>query len=128
MEDIAEVKHDEDKLQKATAAFLDRLGWLAFHVPNERRNKAEAVKLSTRGVMSGVSDWIILEPWAEDDMRYGFGVVIELKSATGRPTQAQLGFMEAAEHRGMRAFVVRSLDEFKDAIRCVRPLNGRRVK
>lgn len=112
----------EDQFQRSTARLLRHLGWLALHVPNERANRGEAIKLSGLGVLPGVSDWLILEPWEE-----GFGVAVELKTSAGRTSAAQKRFLAAAEARGMLCAVCRSMDEFKALLGRVRPLNGRRM-
>ena len=105
----------ERQLQEQTARLMQHLGWLAWHTPNEG-----AQRLVRYGVLSGVSDWVILEP-----TEHGFGLVVELKVGRGRTTIEQNRFLSQCEARGMRTAVVRSYDEFLTAIRCVRPLNGR---
>ena len=112
----------EKQLQEQTARLMSHLGWLAWHTPNEG-----AQRLVRYGVLSGVSDWVILEPWEEPDVESGFGLAIELKVGKGRVTPEQTRFLAQCEARGMRTAVVRSYDEFVAALRYVRPLNGRRI-
>jgi hypothetical protein len=108
----------ESNLQQSAAAYLDACGWLWFHCPNENHHR------NTRlGVKAGVSDIIILE--ATDQ---GFGVAIELKSASGRVSPAQQRFLEACEARGMVVGVCRTMDEIIAILRRVRPANKRGLR
>ena len=113
---------NEDQFQKESAKLIRKLGWLAWHTPNERKNEKERVKLAALGVLTGVSDWFIAEPWEE-----GWGICIELKMPSNGPTAAQDRFLEQAKARGCLTAVCRSWDEFREVLRKVRPANGRRM-
>ena len=116
----------ERDLQRATARLIKSLGWLAWHTPNERKSKLKTIELKRQGVLAGVSDWIIAEHY-EDGDRSGFGIAIELKTPKGRVSQTQRLFLEQLAARGCLTATCRSLDEFRDVLRKVRPRNGRRV-
>ena len=69
---------------------------LMYHVPNEgKRSKATGAKLRRMGLRPGVSD--ICLPVA----RGGFhGLYIELKAVGGKPTPAQLRFLDGVSREG----------------------------
>jgi len=117
----------EAALQKKTADLLRRLGWLAWHTPNgEKRDKATAEKLKAMGVMPGVVDWLIAEPW-EKDGQTGFMLAIELKWGKGKPTADQERFLSQVSKRGFLTAVCWTMDEFVATLRHIRPRNGRRI-
>jgi hypothetical protein len=84
------------------------------------------MRMATAGVLPGVPDWIIAEPWVIGD-RAGSMVGIELKSARGRLTDGQREFLRGAEARGWLVATVRTMDEFIAVARHVRPMNGRTI-
>lgn len=65
--------------------------------------------LKSTGMMSGVSDLIILQP--------GQVLFIEVKTPTGRQSKEQERFESMVSRLGFSYFVVRSLEEFQEAIR-----------
>lgn len=117
----------ENAFQNASAELFRRLGWLAWHTPNERKDKMSSLHMSRAGVMPGVSDWFVCERW-EKDGESGFGVFIELKTAKGRVSQAQERFLSQVQARGCLGVVVRSWEELLEAIKLVKPANGRTMR
>ncbi len=111
----------ENQLQEQTAQLIRHLGWLGWHTPNENSQR-----LSRAGVLPGVSDWFIAEPW-ELDGRRGFGMAIELKVGANTTSPAQDRFLAQASARGVLTAVCRSYDEFVSVLRAARPANGRRM-
>lgn len=58
-----------------------------FHVPNERSNRIQRMRLAAEGVLPGVSDYIL----AQGRGGY-FGMYLELKAPKGKVTPAQRAF------------------------------------
>ena len=89
-----------------------RFAPLLFAVPNGgRRGKIEARIMKAEGVVSGVADMILLVP------RGGFAsLCIEFKSDKGRQSTMQKAWQQAAEEAGNKYIVVRSIEEFIDAV------------
>lgn len=85
---------------------------LFFAVPNGGgRNKREAGILKAEGVTAGVADAILLKPSG------GFAsLCVEFKTKDGYQRATQKEWQKAAEEAGNKYIVVRSFDEFKDAI------------
>jgi hypothetical protein len=78
-------------------------------VPNGGlRNKREAVKLKATGLVSGVSDLIVVKP---DEV-----VFVEVKTDTGVQSENQKKFQQKVEAMGYRYLLIRSLNEFKEKI------------
>lgn len=77
-------------------------------VPNGgRRDAVTGAKLKAEGVVAGVSDLLLLVP------RHGFhGLCIEMKTATGRQSEAQRRWQGQVERQGYRYVIVRSAHEF----------------
>jgi len=85
---------------------------ISFHVRNEgirgtkEQRKAYGAKYKRMGVLSGVSDIVILEPRGKFH-----GLLIELKAPKGRLTQTQKDFLNKAENKGYDVAVCWSFDE-----------------
>jgi len=99
----------EDRLQISAMRYI-RMQYpdaISFHVANERATSPmRGAKLKQMGVLSGVSDCIILEP------RGNFhGLLIELKAPKGRLTENQKNFLNKAEIKGYDVAVCWSFDE-----------------
>jgi hypothetical protein len=78
---------------------------LIFSVPNEGKNpKEQACKIAT-GLMSGVSDLIVIN---ETGVHF-----IEVKDAKGTQKPKQIEFQYAIEQLGFNYHLVRSLEQFK---------------
>lgn len=84
---------------------------MVFSVPNGgTRNVLEATRMKASGVLSGVSDLIVVLPRKV--------LFVELKLATGRQSKSQIEFESRVTKLGHPYFVIRSLEEFKELIRC----------
>ncbi len=123
---------EEDKLQCDVAELLtDILDWRWNHCPNEgRRNPRTGALLKKKGMKRGVPDVMIYERW-EIDHEWndrGHGVAIELKIGRNKPTTDQCAWLDALEQRGWKVATCRTLAEVQHVLRCVRPLNGRRLR
>lgn len=83
----------EDDFQKTLAKYLDFLGVVWFHSPNEIRASVQYLrKRKAMGVKSGVPDVLILEP------KNGFnGLAIELKVNYNKPSESQLEWLKMLE-------------------------------
>jgi len=80
-----------------------------FAVPNGgHRNILEAINLKATGVVSGVSDMIILLP--------NKCLFIELKTEIGKQSENQKDFENVVNNLGFDYFVIRSLNEFINII------------
>jgi hypothetical protein len=79
-----------------------------FSVPNEGRSKIETLQKKAIGMMSGVSDLIILRP--------GEVIFVEVKTPTGTQSPSQKIFQSIVEALGFRYLLVRSLEQFKNEI------------
>ena len=83
--------------------------WLAWHTPNEGyRTPREAAIQKAKGVVAGVPDIIIHEPYNNL-----CGVAIELKRPGGRLTKAQEIILRAISDRCYHVGVAESLLEVK---------------
>ena len=102
----------EENLQKTVAYYLDSLGVLWFHPPNEIRAKPQYLaKRKLLGVKSGVPDVVILEPKGE-----WCGLFIELKVGYNKPSENQKVFLERLKMNGYKTLVSWSLDEVIEEI------------
>lgn len=79
-----------------------------FSVPNERSNTKEQMRMLATGLLSGVSDLIVMIP---DKVLF-----VEVKDEKGRQSAKQMDFQERAESLGFEYFLVRSLEDFKKII------------
>lgn len=79
-----------------------------FSVPNERNNKKEMMFMKATGLLSGVSDLIVVQP--------GRVIFVECKDEKGRQSETQVDFQETVTALGFEYYVVRSLEEFKKII------------
>jgi hypothetical protein len=82
---------------------------LIFSVPNERENKREQMRMIATGLMSGVSDLIVVMPSRI--------VFVECKDATGRQSDRQKEFERLVNDLGYTYILVRSLEQYKDKIK-----------
>lgn len=104
--------HKESDLQIACVKWFQyqysHLDGLLFHVPNGRKRDArDAMWLKREGVVSGVSDLLLLVP------RGGYhGLCIELKTKDGKQSDLQKKWQGQVENVGYKYIVVRSLEQF----------------
>ena len=83
-----------------------------FAVPNGgRRDRVSGAKLKAEGVLPGVSDLILLLPRGNHH-----GLLIEMKTESGKQSQAQRDWQRDMVHRGYKYLVIRSIDEFIDMV------------
>ena len=110
----------EEALQLAVMDYvstqrLEQRGKCAiFHVANEKggRSYAEMAVRKALGVRAGVADLIVMY----DGLHGGHGAAIELKAPGNYQTPAQKEFAEVCRRFGWWYFVVRSLEQFEDAL------------
>jgi hypothetical protein len=78
---------------------------LIFSVPNERNNAVEQMRMIGTGLLSGVSDLIIV---TENAVTF-----CEVKDDKGKQSDKQKAFEKTVTDLGYKYILVRSLDEFK---------------
>ena len=105
-------KGKEDDFQKSVARYLDSLGVVWFHSPNEIKAKVQYLsKRKQMGVKSGVPDVLILE----SNKQYK-GLAIELKAGYNKPSEAQIEWINKLTKVGFKAIWSNSLDEVLNII------------
>lgn len=110
------MKHGESQLQRNCVKWFrlqyPELSLLLFAVPNgSKRDAITASILKAEGVVSGVSDLILLVPNADYH-----ALCIEMKFGTNNPTDNQKSWGKAAEKYGNKYAVVRSFEQFRQAV------------
>lgn len=80
-----------------------------FMVHNTPRNKIDGARLKAMGMVAGVSDMIYLRPHRPP-------LCLEFKTETGRQSPAQIEWQKVAEANGCEYKIIRTFDEFKEAI------------
>jgi|SRR6056297_78297 len=100
----------ESQLQHAIVQALQLHGVFFFSVPNEGagNNARRAQHLKAMGLRSGVSDLVVVLP--------NQVLFMEVKTDTGKQSDAQKRFESTVTELGHRYVVVRSVDE---AIGCI---------
>ena len=94
------------------------LSHIFFSVPNgTKRTSQQTQWLKDEGLVPGVSDMILLKP----NSLHGY-LCIENKTPKGKQSPEQVLFQEAVERNGGKYIVIRSLEEFMNAIE--KYLNG----
>jgi hypothetical protein len=112
MTEYKKYKGSEANFQKAIASYLDFIGVLWFHPPNEIKAKPQYMaKRKQQGVKSGVPDVCILEPNKEFS-----GLFIELKCGYNKPSENQKKWISLLEKKGFKAVWSNSLDETRAII------------
>jgi hypothetical protein len=108
------IKHHESELQKNCVKWF-RFAYpqlIIFSIPNGgSRNVIEAVRLKDEGLLAGVCDLFLPKPNTKHS-----GLFIEMKSPGGKPTPAQVSFMEKMLSLGYDCKVCYSFDDFKLAV------------
>lgn len=82
--------------------------YVIFSVPNEATQNmpwAQLMKFRTTGLLSGVSDTIVLLP--------GEILFVEFKTLTGTQSKSQKEFQKRVEALGFTYKIVRSVEEFQ---------------
>lgn len=108
--------YDEHNLQAAEVRYIrwayPDLEGVFFAVPNcGKRTIRQAAWLKEEGMKAGVSDMLFLKRTS----RYGF-LCIENKTPKGRQEPEQKVFQYEVERHGGKYIIVRSIDEFIQAI------------
>jgi len=106
------IHNSEDKIQQQCFQWYNNTYCLAhheprnliYHVPNQNQQR-----LTKIGVLGGVADLVLIHN-AEH-------VYIEMKDHKGKPSASQLDFKERVESHGVRWFLCRSLESFKEIIK-----------
>jgi hypothetical protein len=112
MKEYKKYKGSEAELQQAVATYLDFMGVLWFHCPNEVKAKPQYMaKRKRMGVKSGVPDICILEP--NKDYH---GLFIELKVGCNKISQNQRYWLMKLKIRGYKVAVSYSFEEVKHII------------
>lgn len=75
-----------------------------FSVPNEGKSATEQMYKKATGMLSGVSDLIVIEK--------GRILFIECKDATGKQRESQINFQNKIQANGFNYYLVRTLQEF----------------
>lgn len=106
------VKQSETQIQQSCVSWFRRqypqLQNLLFAVPNgEKRDVVHASRMKAEGMVSGVSDLILLRP--NDPFH---GLLIEMKTPTGKQSAEQQQFMEQAQAWNYKYVICRSIEEF----------------
>ncbi len=105
-------KGKESDFQTAIATYLDFIGVLWFHPPNEIKAKPQYMaKRKRQGVKPGIPDICIMEP----NKDYS-GLFIEIKANYNKPSDYQLKWAKNLNKKGYLAVWSNSFDECKDII------------
>lgn len=110
------MKKDESKIQQEIVMWFNNTYCLKnsnprcsiFSVPNEGKSAIEQMYKKSLGLKSGVSDLIILIP--------NKVIFIECKDLKGKQRDSQKEFEMVVTDLNLPYYLVRSLDEFKQAI------------
>lgn len=109
---IFKMKHQESKLQINCVRWFrlqyPNLAKLLFSVPNGgHRSATEARIMQAEGIISGVSDLILLIP-----NQYYSSLCIEMKFGKGKQTENQIEWQKVAENAGNKYVICNSVDTF----------------
>lgn len=121
------MNQEEHNLQCACVKWFayqhPELQGLLFAIPNGgARSKATAGKLKAEGVVPGVADLILMVPRCvkahDDEGWYNtiHALCIEMKTAKGRQSPEQKGWMEMVQAHGYKYAVCRSLEDFVSTV------------
>ena len=81
---------------------------LIFSVPNESENKNENIYKKSIGLLSGVSDLIVVLP--------NKIIFVEVKTEIGKQSKNQISFENDVKNLGFEYILVRSKEEFIEAV------------
>lgn len=103
------IKNEEEHLQQSCITWFNyqypKYSKCLFHVQQKAKNSIEGAKFKKNGVVSGVSDLILIAP-------KGITYFIELKTAKGKQSDEQKQFEIQVLALSHNYTIVRSLDEF----------------
>lgn len=116
-------RHDEDELQKTTVDLLRKLAkpsvyWTAINPGGNKLSRATAGRFKAMGVRAGCPDLSFV---LED----GKAAFIELKSGTGRLSEAQGEFQSWCIRQGVPFAIVTDMDQALAVLNHWRVLKGR---
>lgn len=108
--------NEEHRMQCAEVRYIHTkhpdLRHLFFAVPNgQKRTSMQTQWLKDEGLVPGVSDMILLK----SNSQHGY-LCIENKTEKGRQSEEQKIFQEEVEKVGGKYIIIRSIDEFMNAI------------
>lgn len=109
-------KGDEHRLQAACVRWFGlqypKLRNVLFAVPNGgRRDAVTGARLKAEGATPGVADLILLK-----SNRFYGALCVEMKTPSGRQSEAQRQWQKDAEANGAKYVVCRSLEGFMDEV------------
>ena len=81
---------------------------VVFSVPNETKDVKEMMVKKATGLLSGVSDLIVVLPSKV--------LFVEVKTTTGKQSKNQIKFQKEVTDLGFEYHLVRSLDDFKKIV------------
>jgi hypothetical protein len=108
------MKHYEDKMQ------IEYVRWFKYQYPNIAihhspnggfRTNFEAAQFKRMGTMAGFPDLFIM--YANSSYH---GLFIELKTAEGKQTEAQVAFEKKAAKNGYKYTICRDLEQFMGVV------------
>lgn len=110
------MRHEEEFMQMDCVKWMryqhPREAQLLHHSPNGgRRDAREAARFKAMGTSAGFPDLILPLPCGE-----WAGLALELKSAKGRQSPEQKAWQDRLRGAGWRYLIIRTFDEFRDAI------------
>lgn len=107
------MKKSEGKIQQECVIWFRnnnlKTSNLIFSVPNEGKSAAEQMYKKALGMMSGVSDTIII--------MQNKVVFCEFKDATGKQSDKQIIFQNKVENLGFEYWLIRNLEDFKNKLK-----------
>jgi hypothetical protein len=107
------MKHEESIIQAAIVSALSLAGVYVLMIPNDaagNTSMAKAGRMKAMGLRAGVSDLVVMHP----DGRAHF---LEVKTATGVLSPAQIRFAELCIKRGWKYEVARTVEQSLDICR-----------
>jgi len=110
---MAKFRHQEESFQQACIQWFNmqypKYNKCLFHVQQKARNSIEGAKFKKSGVVSGVSDLILV---ANSGVYF-----IELKTKTGKQSREQASFQKQMEEMGQNYVVIRDIYHFIDFVK-----------
>jgi len=102
----------EKHFQESAMSYLNMLGYLCAHTPNEVKGSAQFhLKRKREGLKKGFPDISVLEP-----SKGYHGLFIELKTKYNKPSSDQKKWIIDLNKKGYYACWTNSFDEFLDLI------------
>jgi hypothetical protein len=107
-------------MKPETRLQIDIVEWLRFKFPNllftstqagDRRSALGAIMMKRMGYCNGTPDLLIFRA-----AKGWNGLMIELKTGTGKVSQSQKDFAQKAENAGYKYIVAYGIDQAKDQI------------